>query len=329
MPQRWKGGWHGRRDAGDSDYRHRGKDGQGMGGLMTKIPWTNETINPWVGCTKCAAGCLHCYAEKMAWRLKCMGKPAYQEVLDDNHKWNGNIVRQAGQIEKVLGWRKPRRIFWGSMTDIFHPKVPFEWIDEMMAVIALTPQHTHQILTKRIERAAEYFGKEYLPKRAENVSKQMQIIKRNPYFYLQDCCIDDKVSLVLPNLWLGTSISTQADADKNIPILLQTPAAVRFISLEPMLEMIQDACHGFPRPQIPFDRRMIYGWFWEELDQVIIGCESGPKRRPCKLEWIEYAVNQCDEANVPVFVKQIEIGGKVSHNPKEWPKWARRQEYPK
>ena len=290
---------------------------------MTKIPWTNETINPWVGCTKCADGCRECYAETMAWRLKCMGKPAYQRVLNSKNKWNGNIVRQAGQLEKVLSWRKPRMIFWGSMTDIFHPKVPFEWIDPMMAVIALTPQHTHQILTKRPERMAEYFE----GVAALEVESERDMVIWDAWRAVYGEKLNDRI-WPLPNLWLGTSISTQADTDKNIPILMQIPAAVRFISLEPMLERIDfygedgSFLHDFWQSEL-FDTN---NGVATHLHQIIIGCESGPKRRPCRLEWVKDVIRQCDEAGVSVFVKQLDINGKVSHNPKEW---ARRQEFPK
>ena len=353
-------GGYGRRNAGDSDYRHRGKIGKRMVSAMTKITWTNETVNPWVGCKKCAAGCLHCYAEKMAWRLKCMGKPAYQEAVGADHKWTGNIVRQPGQLEKVLGWRNPRMIFWGSMTDIFNEKVPFEWIDEVMAVIALCPQHTFQILTKRIERAAEYYNLN--PDKALYLCTEGRVGRQTEKIAREKLGVDTSKTnwdmfwdWPLPNLRLGWSCSTQDDIDRMTPIGLPIPAAVHFLSLEPMLENIellkylwlrqkcvgQKGC-GFIGASYDFNNPKKDGTYrcpqcgknhsyliTDSIDQVIIGCESGPNRRPCKLEWVEDLIGQCDDAGVQVFVKQIEINGKVSHNPKEWPKWAQRQEYPK
>ena len=275
---------------------------------MTKISWTDESWNPVVGCTKIAAGCKNCYAERMAHRLASMGKEGYCHVTTRDGKWNGNIYHVFNNVlDKPLHWRKPRKIFVCSMSDLFHVAVPFEFIDKVLGIIALRPQHTFQILTKRPERMSEYFnGLRDDPAQAQRLS-------------FGGCCMDHKHGIAmtyrrkghLKNLWLGTSISTQADADKNIPILLQIPAAVRFISVEPMLESI------------------VFGKaFLRYIDWVIIGCESGPKRRPCGLEWIENVVRQCTEANVPVFVKQMEIGGKVSKKMEEWPEWAQRQEYP-
>jgi len=277
---------------------------------MSKIPWTDESWNPVTGCTKIAAGCKNCYAESMAKRF--WGKRKFTDVQCHEDR-----------LDIPLHWRKPRKIFVCSMSDLFHEDVPFEIIDQIHAVIALCPQHTFQILTKRIERATEY----YMTRTAIDDSCR---VDRMPQWYNVltgwldeghkgylgrnwDECEKaaeqtDFNNELPPNLWLGTSISTQADADKNIPILLKIPAAVRFLSLEPMLESICLSNY--------------------KIDQVIIGCESGPKRRPCKLEWIEDAVEQCVAASVPVFVKQLEIGGKVSKNPKEWPAWVRRQEYP-
>jgi len=121
-----------------------------------------------------------------------------------------------------------------------------------------------------------------------------------------------------PNLWLGTSISTQADLDKVWQTMRDIPAAIKFYNYEPALEDI-----NFYQP---YSGDIISAL--DFVDWVIIGCESGHKRRPCKLELIENAVRQCDEANVSVYVKQLEINGKVSKNLKEWPKWAQRQEYP-
>lgn len=279
---------------------------------MTKITWTNETWNPVAGCTKIADGCQNCYAEKMAIRLKGIAEndlrkktiQVYRNVISDidlRQGWNGNVLCREDVIDIPLHWRKPRKIFVCSMSDLFHPKVPFEFIDKVFQTIALCwgnssyrrnsyPNHTFQILTKRPERMAKYMS--------GDVKKRW----------------GDGAPLVGPlsNLWIGTSISTDTDAERNIPILLKIPAAVRFVSIEPILE------------RIDLSQRYL-----GQIHQCIIGCESGPKRRPCKPEWIEDAVRQCVEANVSVFIKQIEINGKVSKNPKEWPEWAQRQEYPR
>ena len=281
---------------------------------MSKIPWTGITVNPWVGCTKVADGCKNCYAEQMSSRLRAMGHRAYADVIGPHGKWTGRLGYQMDQLDKLKRMRKSRMVFLGSMSDLFHENVSFDDIAQVETVIRKCQQHTFQILTKRTQRMYDYFCR-WMP---------------NHY---------PPEMLKIPNLWLGTSISTQAAADKNIPILLQIPAAVRFLSLEPMLEQIiipveylgkeVETGLGKGREKYLTDEQFISGDYPDYfLDWVIIGCESGPKRRPCKLEWVEDAVRQCTKAGVSVFVKQLEINGKVSHNPKEWPEWAQRQEYP-
>jgi len=271
---------------------------------MTKIPWTDESWNPVTGCTKVAEGCKNCYAESMAKRF--WGKRKFTDVKCHEDR-----------LDIPFHWRKPRKVFVCSMGDLFHPKVPIGFQLGVYETITddRCERHTFQILTKRPQRMLDFH--------------QAEVVG------------------ALPNLWLGTSISTQADADKNIPILMQIPAAVRFVSLEPMLEPIDltryieeeeewrcDGCGEFYSHfqdatcnHCGYAER--HSEYRNQLDQVIIGCESGPKRRPCVNQWIWEVVQQCDEARVPPFVKQMEINSKVSHKPEEWPEWARRQEFPK
>lgn len=272
--------------------------------MSTKIEWTEETWNPVTGCTKCSPGCDNCYAETIAKRF--WGDQPFSDVQCHEDRLN-----------KPLHWRNPRKIFVCSMSDLFHPKVPFEFVDKVFDTIEQCPQHICQILTKRPEPMLEYFQK----------------YESDIEAGISEFCIGD-------NVWLGVSISTQKE-DEKIPILLQIPAAVRFVSLEPMLEDIVNphflfgwqclACGGT-------NWRELHGQRWCDdcgnemppaLDWLIIGCESGPKRRPCKLEWVKSLVEQCKAASVPVFVKQLSINGKVSHNPEEWPPWARKREYPR
>lgn len=242
----------------------------------TKIPWTDKTWNPVVGCTKCSPGCLNCYAERMANRLCWMGKSGYEIATDlETGKWTGHITCMKSRLDKPLHWKKPCKIFVCSMSDLFHPKVPFEFIDKIFDVIQRTPDHTYQILTKRPKRMADFIYQAY------------------------------GVNHKLDNAWLGVSISTQPELDQNLNYLMDIPAAMRFVSLEPLLEDIRF------RP-----------WH-EDLNWVIVGCESGPNRRPCKIEWVQSIVEQCKAANVPVFVKQINVNGKLIKMPKDFP-----QEYP-
>ena len=271
------------------------KEGQTMA-RKTKIQWTEATWNPIVGCTKCSPGCLNCYAERMAYRLACMGIPYYDEVNDGN--WTNDVITLPASLDKPLHWRKPRKVFVCSMSDLFHPKVPFEFIDKVMGAILQAPQHTYQALTKRPQRMLEW---------AKHYEQIYNDFYHSRFTFTQ----------FQKRIWLGVTVCTQKEADEKIPILLQIPAAVRFVSIEPMLE-------GIDFKKIwccDWDDYNSHGW----LDWVIVGAESGPKRRECKYEWVDSVVAQCEAANVPCFVKQIHNQqGKLVKMPAEFP-----QEYPK
>jgi len=288
--------------------------------MATKIPWTNETWNPVVGCTKVSAGCVNCYAEKMAVRqahMACSAKNqkpltasqrAYTKVIKLWHDpakertywkgWNGKIECIASALERPLPWRKPRKIFVCSMSDLFHPAVPFAFIERVMRVIEQCPQHTFQILTKRPQCMLEYFN---------GLGKQYEL----------SCC---------PNLWVGTSVENQETADQRIPHLLAIPAAVRFVSAEPLLGPLDIDEHLLKFTVV--NPGTMQATLKPGIDWVINGCESGPKRRPCRPGWVKSLIEQCDQAGVPVFVKQMDIGGKLSRDPGQWPEWARRQDFP-
>lgn len=266
--------------------------------MPTKIEWCEETWNPCVGCTKCSPGCEHCYAERMAYRLFCMGNKKYENVVNGittstQHRsnWSGQIYCDSESLDQPLHWRKPRRIFVCSMSDLFHEKVPFEFIDDVFERVWDCPQHTFLVLTKRLQRAKEFYS----------IATEYHRIPKG-------------------NLWLGVSISTQKEADEKIPILLEIPAAVRFISFEPLLESIPKFDY--------YINNYTTGHLESQIHWVIVGCESGPKRRPCKLEWIRDIAKQCKNAGVACFVKQIPINGKVNHNPAEWPRDLRIRNYP-
>lgn len=284
--------------------------------MSTKIEWTQETWNPVVGCSKVSEGCRNCYAETMARRLKGMGLPQYQDVVDERG-WTGKIATVPDALEKPLRWRKPRRVFVGSMTDLFHEKVPTNYIGAVLGKMAECPQHTFQILTKRPRRMEELLGFWWGPE----VSRGL-----------------------LNHVWLGVTVENQKAAGERIPYLLQTPAAMRFVSVEPMLGSVDLELHlgdcadcgnfgsfemGFNRPGTGTDLCLACGKdYGPGLDWVIIGCESGPKRRPCRLEWVRDLVRQCKAAGIAVFVKQLDIDGRVSKDPAEWPEDLRVREYP-
>lgn len=267
---------------------------------MTSIEWTDATWNPVTGCTKVSAGCKSCYAEKVAERF--WGDRAFTDV-----RWH------ADRLDAPLRWRKPRRVFVNSMSDLFHDAVPDEFIDLVFAVMVLAPQHTFQVLTKRPERMRDYFG--------SMVERSVAIEEVDVVANARRRCAgeDDprgsrswhsetarfakglaavhamgRRGIPLPNVWLGVSCEDQRAADERIPLLLQTPAAVRFLSCEPLLGPI-----GIPN-----------GWLGEfdgqgGIDWVIAGGESGPGARPCDVAWIRSIVEQCNAERVACFVKQL------------------------
>ena len=207
------------------------------------ISWTDDTWNPIVGCTKVSNGCRNCWAERMA-RLH------YNK--DFPNGWDGHVKLIPERLELPLRWRKPRKIAVGLMGDIFHPDVPDEFIDKVFQVVLDAPQHIFQILTKRPLRMMDY-------------------ITQFPWGRVPD------------NLWLGISVEDQKTADERIPLLLETPGAVRWVSYEPALGPI--VIDFFP-------------------DWIICGGESGPGARPIHPDWVRSVRDQCVAAGVPFHFKQ-------------------------
>lgn len=268
----------------------------------TKIEWTDATWNPVVGCSRVSEGCRHCYAERMAGRLASMGHKQYQSVIQ-GHRWNAKTTLVDSVLEQPLNWRKPRRVFVCSMSDLFHETVPFDWIDRVFAVMALCPQHTFQVLTKRPERAAEWY--EYavnLDNFQEELDRLTLLVEGEPFAYRQVADGDWPIN----NVWLGTSIENHQAADERIPHLLRCPAAVRWLSVEPMLGPV---CLGDIEMWRSEDAGVLAPCSAPQMDidWVVIGCESGPGRRPMDLAWARDVIRQCDAAGVPVFVKQLSM----------------------
>ena len=287
--------------------------------MASKIQWTDETWNPVVGCSKVSPGCDNCYAERMAFRLAHMGQAKYNRtVYMGGGGWNGKTFCDEKALEIPLHWRKPRQIFVCSMGDLFHKSVPFEFIDKVMAIIALCPQHTFPVLTKRPERMLEYFTKE---------DEDGRTIEDHLDAGLMDGGYTG-MAWPLPNLWLGVTAENQEQADKRIPILLQIPAAIRFVSIEPMLGAVNlrsiDTGNKWPFKSETAKLNALIGGTYSRresnpldtcsrfmdtdtpsLDWVIVGGESGPGARDCPVKNIRGIVNQCKPVGVPVFVKQI------------------------
>lgn len=254
-------------------------------GERTGIEWTDSTWNPirarnlatgkigW-HCEHVSEGCRNCYAESINLRLGT-GLP-----FKPGHRGDYGIFLDEKMLLSPLRWKKPRRIFVNSMSDTFAEFVKDEWIDRMFAVMALCPEHTFQVLTKRPERMLDYMS---------------AIANRGGTF-------------PLPNVWLGTSAEDQAAADERIPLLLQTPAAVRFVSLEPLLGPIKLADAIMPWVFDELRRRIINDKQPHprdgKLDWVIVGGESGPNARPMHPEWARDIRDQCAAAGLPYFFKQ-------------------------
>lgn len=223
---------------------------------MSTIEWTNETWNPIAGCSRISPGCQHCYAERMAARLKAMGQPQYQDVVNGK-RWTGKIEYVRSALGKPLERKKPTMYFVNSMSDLFHKDVNVFALNEIWGVMAATPQHTYQILTKRAELLPERVGAMV------------------------------RVYGILPNVWIGISVESQKYADERIPFLTSVPAAVRFLSCEPLLGSLD-----------------LFSIEEDFIDWVIVGGESGPGARPMKAEWARDVRDQCVAADVLFFFKQ-------------------------
>ena len=244
----------------------------------TKINYLTHTWNPTHGCSPIATGCLNCWAETMSKRLAGQGVKGYSK--DEPFK----VVCCPEKLNEPLKKKKPSRIGVSFMGDLFHKNITrkmFHYIDDIFEIMAAAKQHIFFILTKRPDEMLRWY-------------QLTNILGGGDYY---------------KNIWLGVSVSTQEDADRLIPILLQIPAAVRFVSAEPMLEPVDLKLHDYC---VSGNHHSVRRTF---LDWIIIGCESSPKRRPCKTEWIENLAQQCEVAGVPCFIKQAEINGKVISMP--------------
>lgn len=299
----------------------------------SSIEWTDATWNPVRGCSRVSEGCRHCYAERVAARFRGDDDPFHGFAYSDKAgpHWTGKVELILSKLDEPLRWRKPRRIFVGSMSDLFHERLSDEAIAAVFGVMAACPQHTFQALTKRPERMQRWF--EWARECSLNLEEQ--IGERPPSGHGEptvctlyyDSAIGGSPSarafadrLVatrgcywpLPNVWLGVSVEDQATADERIPLLLQTPAAIRFVSYEPALGPV-DFAEYLGAVDVPhLDASGAVDFFddaqWHEedpIDWLIVGGESGPGARPFNIAWAYSAVAQCKAAGVPVFVKQL------------------------
>jgi protein gp37 len=246
----------------------------------SKIEWTDATWNVIRGCEKVSPGCAHCYAETLV-NGRLRGDFGTLQVLAD-------------KFDQPLRWRRPRRIFVNSLSDLFWDQVPTVVVDRHFAVMALATQHQFQILTKRPDRMWAYLTD------PSTVNRVLALISERDHPALVYSRIVNGTGWPLPNVWLGTSTENQPMFDKRIPDLLATPAAVRFLSIEPLLGPIDiDAALG----AVGFDSPDVVTKF-PPVDWVIVGGESGPKARPMHQEWVRRLRDQCVATGVPFFFKQ-------------------------
>jgi protein gp37 len=227
----------------------------------TQIEWTDSTWNPVAGCSIVTAGCTHCYAMEMAMRLEAMGVEKYAGLTrraGNRTVWNGTVREDRAALEIPRRWKRARKIFVNSMSDLFHEKVSDEFIIAVWGVMRETPRHHFQILTKRPQRMAEL--------------------------------LSTRIQDILPNVWLGTSVEDAGVADR-IDHLRTVPAAIRFISFEPLIGPIGDIDLS-------------------NIDWAIVGGESGKSARPIKEDWIDEVHDQCIRAGTAFFFKQWGTWGK-------------------
>jgi protein gp37 len=239
------------------------------------IEWTGATWNPIVGCTHVSTGCDNCYAARMAsGRLK--HQPLYAGLAEAG-KFTGEVrLVERRLVQPLETWRAPRMIFVNSMSDLFHEGVPDEYVARVFAVMAATPEHTYQVLTKRHGRLRSLVGTEEFASAVEDAMAEWT---------------HATLEWPLPNVWLGVSVENQKWANIRVPALLATPAAVRWISAEPLLGPVE-LWKAIPsRP--------------ERLDWVVAGGESGPNARPMHPDWARSLRDQCAAApSMPFFFKQ-------------------------
>lgn len=249
-------------------------------GEKTGIEWTDATWNPVTGCTKVSPGCANCYIERTPpFRI---GHRKFDE------KGTTGVQLHPDRLEQPLRWRKPRRVFVNSLSDLFHDAIPFEYIDKVFRTMQMARQHTYQVLTKRPSRMQEFLTK--------HVS-----VRWGGFQWPEGA----------KHIWLGVSVENQHFADERIPLLLQTPAGVRFISAEPLLSQVRLKWEWVSRgkplgggPQINLREPWKQFEPTPALDWVICGGESGPGARTMNPDWARLLRDQCQYAGVKFFFKQ-------------------------
>jgi protein gp37 len=316
----------------------------------TEIQWADASWNPSTGCDRVSPGCDHCYAMTQAKRLKAMGQARYQRDGDPRTSGPGfGVSTHQDALDWPLRKKKPLKIFVNSMSDLFHDAVPDEFIAQVFAVMAATPQHTYQILTKRHARMRSLLndycrcGAGHTPGVHFRSAMEWAATPHSPtYVKGLESGLFHRAQWPLPNVWLGVSVEDQHWADIRIPALLETPAAVRFLSCEPLLGPVHlerylwlvGASTAGPFRDYAGRTRGRGGGIGgqaitsvpaRDLHWMIVGGESGPGARPMEIEWAQSLVRECREAGVTPFVKQLgairgrELG--IDSHGADWDAW--------
>lgn len=320
-------------------------------GDKTSIGWTDATWNFVRGCRRVSAGCQNCYAEQMATRFCGEGQPyegLARRTESGKARWTGEGLFLPDKLEVPLRWTKPRKIFVNSMSDLFFEEFSFEQIAAAFAVMAFAKQHRFQVLTKRPERAREFF--EWLETESNGAHPIVTCFEHlgsisAPAMNLIAARMGkiwQRPTWPLPNVWLGVSAENQATANARVPLLLLLPSAVRFVSAEPLLGPIDfrrlvhdqvcvvDAFTG--EGGMPYPHEVVA----PALDWIIFGGESGPGARPMRPDWVRQSIEDRDDSNTKIYVKQMGAvwardSPDASGKGEDWTHWdedLRVREYP-
>lgn len=303
------------------------------------IGWTDETWNPIRGCRRKSAGCKFCYAEQQAGRMAGPGQ-AYEGLVtktESGWRWTGLIRTVPTLLDKPLRWKQPRMIFVNSMSDLHYEDLEISAIDEIYAVMYLANWHIFQTLTKRAEEMYAYLSDPQTPRRifaaAVAIAKSRKMITNEKQL--------KPFTWPLPNVWVGTSVEDDENANRRIAFLLASPAAIHYLSAEPLLapmnllaiknvpaltantDPLYNAADGYSfHPDLP-----ALATFGPKLDWVIAGAESGDNARPMNEDWVRSLRDQCISGKVAFFYKQNAIDGKKIKEPElDGKRWM---EFPK
>ena len=307
----------------------------------TKIQWTDASWNIYRGCSRRSDGCTRCYAETVARRFSGVGQP-YEGLINEHGRWNGKVRFIEAHLLDPIRWKRPRRIFVNSMSDLFHESLTDEQIDPVFGIMAAARQHTFQALTKRSERLLLYTRQD---RRKQWAAAACAVTTGGDRLY-------DQIAIgptALPNVWLGVSVEDQRVAHRVVD-LLHADAAVRFVSAEPLIGGVDftkivtanGACHTNALTGY-FRHSDIEEGLLPTLNWVIAGGESGAGARPCSVDWIRTIIDDCRAQNVACFVKQLgadpkgmttagdalRLTDRKGGDPAEWPPGLNVREFPR